>query len=98
MQRVKTYVFLFLDFLLQHANDADGDMDTMENMVVDAALSEAVNGILERDEEYIDRDENMRKSHSEDASHSEDVDGGDDEFKHAGEVSVGKKQWTFLTT
>lgn len=91
---VETIVF-FLEFLLQHVNDAD-DMDARKNVVMDTALSEEVSGIPEGNNEYVDGDES--ESHGEDASHAENVDEDDEELAHPGEVSIGKKLWTFFTT
>lgn len=63
------------------------------------ALSEEVNGTPEGVGKYADRDEYQSESHGEDGSHVEDGDEDDEEeSQHPGEVSVGKRIWTFFTT
>lgn len=64
-------------------------------------MSEEVNGTPEAAVEYDDGDEYRSESHGEDAVRVDVMDGDDDEdeeSEHPGEVSIGKKLWTFLTT
>lgn len=62
-------------------------------------MSEEVNGTPQRAGKYADGDEYRSESHGNDASHIEDEDEDDEEeSQHPGEVSIGKKLWTFLTT
>ncbi|KAL4362478.1 hypothetical protein GQ457_04G023710 [Hibiscus cannabinus] len=61
---------------------------------VNMALSEEVNGTPEGDGEYSDGDDYKSESHSEGLKDEDE----DDETEHPGEVSIGKKVWTFLTT
>ncbi|XP_024022317.1 protein CROWDED NUCLEI 1 [Morus notabilis] len=81
------------------ANTEDGFVDATKNMVENTALSEEVNGTPERGREYADGDDYRSESQGDDASNVEDEDEDDDEeSQHPGEVSIGKKLWTFLTT
>lgn len=81
------------------ANTEDGFVDATKNTVENTALSEEVNGTPERGREYADGDDYRSESQGDDASNVEDEDEDDDEeSQHPGEVSIGKKLWTFLTT
>lgn len=75
------------------ADSQVGIADITSNLVENTIMSEEVN---ETPEEYGDVDE--YRSHGEDAN----VDGEDEEdeedSEHPGEVSIGKKLWTFFTT
>ncbi|KAK1555010.1 hypothetical protein Q3G72_020403 [Acer saccharum] len=75
--------------------NTDGTKGLAENM----ALSEEVNGTPERAGEYGGVDEYESESRGGDAV---GFGGGDDEdeyeSEHPGEVSIGKKLWTFFTT
>lgn len=64
----------------------DGDVDPNNNLVGDMNFSEEVNGTPERAREYSN------------VENSSDAQEEDDEVDHPGEVSIGKKLWTFLTT
>ncbi|KAJ8775371.1 hypothetical protein K2173_023136 [Erythroxylum novogranatense] len=70
-------------------DEADGARQFTEN----AALSEEVNGTREEVLEYDVADQNRCLSQSE----GEDDD-EEEEPQHPGEVSIGKKLWTFFTT
>ncbi|KAK7813810.1 protein crowded nuclei 1 [Quercus suber] len=77
------------------ADSQVGVADITNNLVENTIMSEEVN---ETPEEYGDVDEYRSESHGEDAN----VDGADEEddeeSEHPGEVSIGKKLWTFFTT
>ncbi|XP_041004226.1 protein CROWDED NUCLEI 1-like [Juglans microcarpa x Juglans regia] len=89
---------------VQSGRNADSQVDkadTTKNLAENAAVSEEVNETLEGVGEYCDGDEYRSESHGEDAAGVDSVDGGDDyeeEPEHPGEVSMGKKLWTFFTT
>uniref|UniRef100_A0A2P2MH22 Putative nuclear matrix constituent protein 1-like protein n=1 Tax=Rhizophora mucronata TaxID=61149 RepID=A0A2P2MH22_RHIMU len=71
----------------------NGDADTTRKLVEKAALSEELNGPIE----YAIAEQNASESHRD----NDDEDDGDDdggESEHPGEVSIGKKLWTFFTT
>ncbi|GMN57035.1 hypothetical protein TIFTF001_026146 [Ficus carica] len=79
------------------ADAEDGYVDATKNIAENTALSEEVNGTPQRAGEYADGDEIQSESHGDDASHVEDED-DEEESQHPGEVSIGKKLWTFFTT
>uniref|UniRef100_A0A5B7BF65 Putative nuclear matrix constituent protein 1-like protein isoform X2 n=1 Tax=Davidia involucrata TaxID=16924 RepID=A0A5B7BF65_DAVIN len=73
----------------------DGNADISSKLVEDMILSEEVNGTPERGGEY-GNDEYQNESHGEEGDG--DGDDGEESSEHPGEVSIGKKLWTFLTT
>ncbi|KAG6618008.1 hypothetical protein I3842_Q135600 [Carya illinoinensis] len=76
-----------------------GDSDTTKNLFENTALSEEVNRTPEGAGKYGDGDEYRSESLGEDAPLVDIVDVEvDDESEHPGEVSVGKRLWTFFTT
>lgn len=78
-----------------------GDSDTTKNLFENTALSEEVNRTPEGAGKYGDGDEYRSESLGEDAPLVDIVDveeEDDDESEHPGEVSVGKRLWTFFTT
>ncbi|KDP32925.1 hypothetical protein JCGZ_12956 [Jatropha curcas] len=74
------------------------DDDTTRNLVGNAALSEEVNGTPEGGREYDVTDKHWSESRREDDGDEDDDDDDEDESQHPGEVSIGKKLWTFFTT
>lgn len=74
--------------------DGDGSARKMDE---NAALSEEINGTQEGAGEYGIADENRSETPRDD-NEDEDDDGDEEESMHPGEVSIGKKLWTFLTT
>ncbi|KAK8569096.1 hypothetical protein V6N13_106974 [Hibiscus sabdariffa] len=76
----------------------DGSAGATHTFDVNMALSEEVNGTPEGDGEYGDGDDYKSESHSEELKDEDENDEEDDETEHPGEVSIGKKLWTFLTT
>lgn len=79
-------MYPFLQF-----NDAvatqDGDDDPMNHVTSDLGVSEEVNKTPERGRD-VSNMENRGDSQEED----------EDDVEHPGEVSMGRKLWTFLTT
>uniref|UniRef100_A0A2P2MH28 Putative nuclear matrix constituent protein 1-like protein n=1 Tax=Rhizophora mucronata TaxID=61149 RepID=A0A2P2MH28_RHIMU len=71
----------------------NGDADTTRKLVENAALSEEVNGSTG----YGIAEENTSESQRHNDNEDEGTD-DEDESKHPGEVSMGKKLWTFFTT
>lgn len=69
-----------------------GTVGTKSTRVEDLAMSEEVNGTEGERGEYSG-EEFRSESRDED-----DNEGDDNEVNHPGEVSIGKKLWTFLTT
>lgn len=65
-------------------------------------MSEEVNGTPEGAGEYGDGDEYRSESRGDDAAEGDigerDDEDDDEESEHPGEVSIGKKLWTFFTT
>ncbi|KAA8547829.1 hypothetical protein F0562_004258 [Nyssa sinensis] len=83
------------EFRFETAPDTPDD-----NADNDMILSEEVNGTPEAAGEY-GNDEYLSESHGEDGDgdgDDDDDDGDEEEALHPGEVSIGKKLWTFLTT
>ncbi|KAJ6865668.1 protein CROWDED NUCLEI 1 [Populus alba x Populus x berolinensis] len=74
--------------------DGDGSARRMDE---NAALSEEINGTPEGAGEYGIADENRSETPRGD-NEDEDEDDDEEESLHPGEVSIGKKLWTFLTT
>ncbi|CAA0828351.1 Protein CROWDED NUCLEI 1 [Striga hermonthica] len=64
----------------------------------DMGKSEEVNGSAECAMEEYSGEDYKTASREEDDDDDDDNDGDGDEVDHPGEVSVGKKLWTFLTT
>ncbi|CAK7335075.1 unnamed protein product [Dovyalis caffra] len=79
--------------LVRCANVMDTD-GSARKLGENVALSEEVNGTPEGAGEYGIADENTSETPRDD---DEDDDNGE-EYVHPGEVSIGKKLWTFLTT
>lgn len=76
---------------------------TPEKKVQNVAVSEEVNGTREGDAEYGDGNEYSQGDIAvavevEDEGESEDDDNDQEDSEHPGEVSIGKKLWTFFTT
>ncbi|KAK4368444.1 hypothetical protein RND71_012236 [Anisodus tanguticus] len=75
--------------------------DIANELVDDTGLSEEVNGTLEGPSAYsvYDEDPTVREDGEQDED-DEDDEGNEEEAEvpHPGEVSIGKKIWTFITT
>ncbi|KAG8384529.1 hypothetical protein BUALT_Bualt04G0127400 [Buddleja alternifolia] len=81
------------DSPLKNAGDTHGGHADMANTSLDdVVMSEEVNGTAEETRGYSEE----FKTESEGEDDNKDRD--DDEVNHPGEVSIGKKLWTFLTT
>lgn len=65
--------------------------DTTKELDPNPVLSEEVNGTPERVRE-------VGNGNDDDDVEGRDDDNDGDEYEHPGEVSMGKKLWTFLTT
>ncbi|XP_059645323.1 nuclear matrix constituent protein 1 [Cornus florida] len=79
------------------AEPENGNVDITSKLVDDTILSEEVNGTLEGAREYVN-DECRSETPGKDVVRDDEDDNDDGEFEHPGEVSIGKKLWTFLTT
>ncbi|KAB2057470.1 hypothetical protein ES319_A11G171300v1 [Gossypium barbadense] len=79
----------------------DGNAGATKTFDANMALSEVVNGTPQGVGEYGDGNDYQSESHSE-GHKDEDEDENDEEeennMEHPGEVSIGKKLWSFLTT
>lgn len=79
----------------------DGNAGATKSFDANMALSEEVNRTHQGVSEYGDGNDYQSESHSE-GHKDEDVDEYDEEeennMEHPGEVSIGKKLWSFLTT
>lgn len=69
----------------------DGDDDPMNQVTSDLGVSEEVYKTPERRRD-------VSKMENRGDSQEEDDDDDDDDVEHPGEVSMGRKLWTFLTT
>lgn len=78
--------------LWQYENVLDNQDGKIRRLAENAALSEEVNGTADGGQEYG----NAYEYKSESPREGEDED--EEESEHPGEVSIGKKLWTFLTT
>ncbi|CAK9326346.1 unnamed protein product [Citrullus colocynthis] len=76
-------------------NQDDGIAGTSKNSADMVSLSEEVNGSPENAGKYGDRGEYRSESCEEVGNEDED---DEEESEHPGEVSIGKKLWTFFTT
>ncbi|KAK6129098.1 hypothetical protein DH2020_037171 [Rehmannia glutinosa] len=72
-----------------------GHVDTANNYMEVMGLSEEVNETAEGAMEYS---EDFKTESNGEGDDDDNNDGDDDEVAHPGEVSIGKKLWTFLTT
>ncbi|TYG45576.1 hypothetical protein ES288_D11G185900v1 [Gossypium darwinii] len=78
----------------------DGNAGATKTFDANMALSEEVNGTPQVVGEYGDGNDYQSESHSE-GHKDEDEDeteGEENNLEHPGEVSIGKKLWSFLTT
>lgn len=82
-----------------------GDSDKTKNLVKNTAVIAEVNRTPEGAGKYGDGDEYRSESTGEDGTRIDIVDEDDDdddddeeESEHPGEVSMGKRLWTFFTT
>ena len=95
------FLFLFLFDMMYFCGQCANIMDTLDGdgsarrMGENAALSEEINGTPEGAGEYGIADENRSETPR---GENEDEDDDEEESLHPGEVSIGKKLWTFLTT
>ncbi|XP_011099290.1 protein CROWDED NUCLEI 1 isoform X1 [Sesamum indicum] len=76
------------------AGDAHGGRVDTTNTSVDDVVGSEVNGMAEGARDYSHEEFKSESLGGEDDNN----DGDDDEVDHPGEVSIGKKLWTFLTT
>ncbi|KAL0332273.1 UNVERIFIED_CONTAM: protein CROWDED NUCLEI 1 [Sesamum calycinum] len=76
------------------AGDTHGGRVDTANTSVDDVVGSEVNGMAEGTRDYS-HEEFKSESHG---GEDDNNDGDDDEVDHPGEVSIGKKLWTFLTT
>lgn len=80
----------------KNAGDTHGGRIDTANTSADDVVGSEVNGMAERARDYSHEDFKS-ESHGEEDD-DDNNDGHDDEVDHPGEVSIGKKLWTFLTT
>ncbi|MCD7446649.1 hypothetical protein HAX54_013324 [Datura stramonium] len=91
----------------QLKDDQGCSADIANELVDDTGLSEEVNGTPEGPSAYSVYDGEHRgdsivredgEQDEDDDDNDEDEDGNEEEIPHPGEVSIGKKIWTFITT
>lgn len=95
-------------FLWQLKDGQGCSADIANELIDDLGLSEEVNGTSEGPSAYSVYDEEHRRDPivREDGEQDDDEDARDEdnevnegeEVRHPGEVSIGKKLWTFITT
>lgn len=79
------------------ADKQDSNAETANNMVDTAGFSEEVNETSEVPKDYEEGDQGYRTDEDHGMGDNDEVD-EDEEAEHPGEVSIGKKIWTFITT
>lgn len=91
----KAYLCLVILQCGSLADTQDGDANGTKEIVEDMALSEEVNGTPDKGDKHGNRSESLGVDA---VALDEDGDEAECEDEHPGEVSIGKKLWTFLTT
>ena len=88
-------------FVFCFQNNADGENEVANKRVEDMALSEEVNGTPQQNKEHHNDDQELGTpaAAQEEEDNDDDADSEDEEeVEHPGEVSIGRKLWTFIST
>lgn len=91
-------MLLFVWQLKGAADNQAHSADIADELVDDTGLSEEVNGTPEGPSGYSVYDEEHKDKQDEDDDGKNEEDNEEEEVQHPGEVSIGKKIWTFITT
>ncbi|GJW28016.1 protein crowded nuclei 1 [Tanacetum coccineum] len=88
------------DINSQGHNNADGENEVANKSLEDMALSEEVNGTPQQNREHHNDDQEIgTPAAAQDDDDDADADSEDEEeVEHPGEVSIGRKLWTFIST
>ncbi|KAI3799065.1 hypothetical protein L1987_34355 [Smallanthus sonchifolius] len=79
---------------------ADGENEVANELPEDMALSEEVNGTPQqvRDNHNDEQEFGTPGAQNQEEEEDDDDDSEDEEIEHPGEVSIGRKLWTFIST